>query len=65
MEFLEYIKINDYVIELKKSKQSLFGLIYSLRLIRLRILKIYIKINLVNDFIQLFKSLIGAFIFFN
>ena len=32
----KYIKINDYIIELKKDKQPFFGLIYSLRLIKLK-----------------------------
>ena len=50
-KLLEYIKINNYAIKLKKSKQLLFRLIYSLELVELKILKIYIKINLANGFI--------------
>ena len=47
----ENTKINKHTIKLEKSKQLLFGLIYSLQLVELETLKIYIKINLVNNFI--------------
>ena len=50
-EFLEHIKINNYVINLKKDKQLFFGSSYSLRLVELKILKTYIEINLANGFI--------------
>ena len=43
--------INEHIIKLEESKQLLFGLIYSLGLVELKILKTYIKINLVNGFI--------------
>ena len=49
--FLKYIKINDYIIKLKKIKQLLFSLIYSLKPTDLKMLNIYIKINLANNFI--------------
>ena len=65
VEFLKYIKINKYIIELKKDKQPFFKPIYSLKLIKLEILKIYIKIDLVNGFIQPFKSLANILILFN
>lgn len=64
-KFLEYIRINDYFIKLKKDKQLFFRPIYSLKPVELKILKIYIKINLVNNFIQLFKFFSRVFIFFN
>ena len=51
IEFLKYIKINDYTIKLKKSKQLFFSSIYSLKLVELETLKTYIKINLANSFI--------------
>ena len=56
MEFLENSGINEYAIELKEDKQPLFGLIYSLGLVELETLKIYIKTNLANGFICHFKS---------
>lgn len=40
---------------LEKSKYLFYGLIYTLDLIKLVILKAYIKTNLVNNFIWLFK----------
>ena len=64
-EHLENTEINEYVIKLKKGKQSLFGSIYSLRLIELETLKTYIKTNLANGFIQPFKSPAGAPILFD
>ena len=57
--------MNNYIIKLKKDKQLFFRPIYSLKLIKLKILKTYIKINLTNCFICSFKSSIGAFILFN
>lgn len=47
----EYTKINDYVRKLKKVKQLVFEPIYSLELVKLEILKSYIKTNLINNFI--------------
>ena len=64
-KFLKYTKINNHVIKLEKGKQPSFGPIYSLGSVKLETLKIYIKINLTNGFIQLSKSFIRAFIFFN
>lgn len=64
MELPKYIKINDYTIKLKKSKQLSFELIYSLELVNLEILKIFIKINLANSFTRLFKYSDGIFILF-
>ena len=65
MKSLENTKINKHAIKLEKSKQPLFGPIYSLELIELETLKTYIKTNLVNDFIWFFKSPIGAPILFD
>ena len=57
--------MNKYIIELDENKQPLFGLIYSLKSIKLEILKIYIKTNLINSFIQPSKFFAKAFIFFD
>ena len=51
VKFLKNFEINKYAIELKKNKQLSFGLIYSLKPIKLEILKTYILINLANSFI--------------
>ena len=51
IKLLKYTKINNYAIKLEKNKQSLFNSIYSLELVELEILKIYIKTSLVNNFI--------------
>lgn len=56
--------INNYAIKQKEDKQPVFGQIYNLGLVKLKILKIYIETNLVNSFIQHFKSLVKASIFF-
>ena len=50
MELLNYLHINEQVMDLEKSKQILFRLIYILGLIELETLKTYIKINLANEF---------------
>ena len=55
--------MNKHAIELEKDKQSSFGPIYSLVLVELETLKTYIKTNLANNFIRLFKSPARAFIF--
>ena len=47
----ENSRVNEYIIKLEKDKQPSFGLIYSLELVKLEILKIYIKTNLINGFI--------------
>ena len=57
--------MNEYAIKLEKGKQPSFGLIYSLRLVELEILKTYIEINLANGFIQPSKSPTGASILFD
>lgn len=47
----EYIKINNYLINLVDGQQSLYGSIYSLRPVQLETLKTYIETNLVYGFI--------------
>ena len=43
--------MNDHAIKREKGKQPFFDLIYTLEPIELKILKTYIKINLINGFI--------------
>ena len=57
--------INKHVIKLEKNKQLFFGPIYSLELVELEVLKIYIETNLANSFICLSKSLAKVPILFN
>ena len=64
-ELSENTRMNEHAIELEEGKQLPFGPIYSLGLVELETLKTYIKTNLVNDFIQPFKSPAGAPILFN
>ena len=52
----KHTKINEHTIKLDKNKQSLFGPIYSLGQLDIKMLKIYIEINLANSFIRPFKS---------
>ena len=59
------IGINEHAIKLEEGKQPPFNLIYSLESVKLETLKTYIKTNLANSFIQLFKSLAGAPILFD
>lgn len=44
-ELSKYIRINYYVIKLEKGKQLSFKVIYNLKLVELKLLKTYIKIN--------------------
>ena len=60
----KYLSINKYTINLKLYKQLSYKLIYSLRYKELEAFKTYVKINLVNTFIRLFKSLTRDFILF-
>ena len=61
----ENIGIDEYAIKLEEDKQLPFGLIYSLGLVELETLKIYIKTNLANGFIWPFKSSTRIPILFN
>ena len=65
VKLLENTGINKHAIKLEEDKQSLFGLIYSLEPIELETLKIYIKTNLANSFIQPSKSSAKTPIFFD
>lgn len=47
----ENIEINTHTINLEKGKYPPYGLIYSLRSVKLENLKIYIETNLANSFI--------------
>lgn len=51
IELLDWTKIKEYAINLKRNKQLDYRPIYSLKPIELETLKSYIKINLVNTFI--------------
>ena len=51
-------------MKLEKDKQPLLSPIYSPKPKKLETLKIYIKINLTNDFILSFKFFIRVFFFF-
>lgn len=59
---LKYSSINNYTISLKIDKQLFYKLIYSLELVKLEIVKTYIKNNLTNSLIKLFKSFTRALI---
>lgn len=48
---LKLIKFNQYAIKLQNDKQLLYNLIYSLKLIKFKILKTYIETNLVKNLI--------------
>ena len=48
----EHTRINNHLIDLMDDKQSLYDPIYSLKLVKLETLKIYIKTNLANGFID-------------
>lgn len=63
-ELLKRFNINEYAINLKHNKQQLYELIYSLALVKLEILKTYIKINLVNNLISSSKFVTRASILY-
>ena len=65
VELSKNTRIKKHTIKLEKSKQLLFSSIYSLRLVELETLKIYIKINLANGFIWPFIFPTKALIFFD
>ena len=65
VELFEYTKINNHVIKFVNDKQPCYSSIYTLGLIKLEILKIYIENNLANGFIRSSISITEAFIFFN
>ena len=59
-ELSVYTKINNYAIELIDNWQPSYSLTYNLGLIKLETWKTYIKNNLTNGFIKLYKSPAGA-----
>ena len=65
IKLLVHTKINNYAIELEEDKQRFFEPIYSLGLVELKTLKIYIKTNLADSFIKPFKSHSKIFILFD
>lgn len=64
VQFLKHTKINNYATELIDSKHWPYEPIYSLRLVDLEILKLYIKIKSVNGFIRLSMLSINTLILF-
>ena len=65
VKFSKHTKINDHTIVLVDDWQFPYSFIYSLGLMKLETLKAYIKNNLANSFIRLFKCPAGVSIFFN
>lgn len=65
MELSENININKYAMKLIEDKQPSYKSIYSLGLLKLEILKAYIKTYLKTGLIWLSKSSIGASIIFD
>ena len=64
-ELPEQTGMNDYAIKLENNKEPFFSPIYSLELVELETLKIYVKTNLANNFIHPLKSPAKVSIFFN
>ena len=65
IELPENNNINKHAIELEVGKQPPYGPIYSLRLVKLKTIKTYIKTHLKTGFIQPSKSPAGAPILFD
>lgn len=65
IELSKNIGTNKHAIKLVESKQPPYRPIYSLSLVNLKILKIYIKTHLNTGFIYLSKSPTGVSIFFH
>ena len=61
---LKRTRIKEYAIELEKSNQPPYRLIYSPGLVKLKTLKIYIETNRADAFIQPLKSSTDVAIFF-
>lgn len=55
-----HIKMNDVDVNFIDGKQLFYGLLYSLKPIKLETLMMYIKTNLANGFIKTCQSLIDA-----
>lgn len=65
MKLPEYTGINNHAIDLEKDKHPPYGLIYSLKLVKLEMFKTYIKTNLANNIIRFSKLPAEALIFFD
>ena len=65
IELPENSGINEHTIELSEGKQPHYGLIYSLGLVEMETLKVYIETYLKTGFIWPFKSLADVFILFD
>lgn len=65
MEFFKNTDINKQAIELVEGKQASYASIYTLSLVKFKILKTYIKTYRKTGFIQPSKLLVGASIFFD
>lgn len=63
-KLLNCFNINKYLTNQELGKLPFYRLIYSLKPVELKTLKIYLKINLTSDFIYLFKLPTKTFIFF-
>ena len=61
----KYIGINNHTIQLVDVQQSSYKPIYSLELVKVKILKVYIETNLANRFIRSFNLLASTLIFFD
>ena len=64
-KLLKHTGINEHAIKLVDGQQPSYGRISSLKSVELKTLKAYIKTNLANGFIKLFKSPADSPIFFN
>lgn len=64
VELPKHTSINNYFIDVIDDKQLFYTLIYSLELIKLKMLKNYIETNLANGFIKSFKSSTSTLILF-
>ncbi len=65
VELSKYTRINNHAIELVDDQQLPYSPIYSLGLMKLKILKIYIENNLANGFIRPSKTSAQTSILFN
>lgn len=63
-ELNKHTSIKTHFFDLINNKQLLYSLIYSVGLIKLKTLKIYIKTNLTNAFIRFSKSPASALVLF-
>ena len=61
---LNHTIINNHFIDLINNKQPYYIPIYSLKLVKFKMLKTYIETNLANGFIRSFYSLINTSIVF-